>query len=247
MRRQRAIIAAVVLVAVGVGVAYWRSTPATAPAVVFPAPAAAAQVRIEHALAEDRAFRDDVVFLLVATLRDRCRPADTGLLARMANRAVLPILGAVSAVTLQHPDLDRPVYQFIQHLADSTTCDQPLRLPVAAGAPLEIDIEQYARTFPDSYFDPQRSSVPVDFGGRSLAERSGDACNSVVYSLLPLGGTDWRCSSLRAQARARVHGLCEDELQRQHGHSGGELDMAVGQGMQAAVVKSISALPQACR
>lgn len=129
----------------------------------------------------------------------------------------------------------------------TTRCGQPLQMPLAGGRSMQVDIEQYARTFPDSYFDPQRSSEPRDFGGLSLQQRAGNACNSVVYSVLPLGGTDWRCSSLRANARARVRGLCEDELRRQHGGTGGELDMAVGQGMQGAVVSAIAALPEDCR
>jgi len=165
----------------------------------------------------------------------------------MANRASLPVLAGVSAVTQQDPSLDRPIYQYIQHRADATRCGQLLQMPLAGGRSMALDIEQYARTFPDSYFDPQRSSEPRDFGGRSLQQRAGNACNSVVYSVLPLGGTDWRCSSLRANARAQVRGLCEDELRRQHGATGGELDMAVGQGMQAAVVAAIAALPEDCR
>ncbi len=180
-------------------------------------------------------------------MRDRCQPAQAGLLVRMANRASLPVLAAVSAVTQQDPSLDRPIYQYIQHRADATPCGQPLQMPLAGRRSMAVDIEQYARTFPDSYFDPQRSSEPRDFGGLSLQQRAGNACNSVVYSVLPLGGADWRCSSLRANARARVRGLCEDELRRQHGGTGGELDMAVGKGMQAAVVSAIAALPEDCR
>ncbi|PSD25706.1 hypothetical protein C7E17_26180, partial [Stenotrophomonas maltophilia] len=41
-------------------------------------------------------------------------------------------------------------------------CGQPLQMPQAGGRSMAVDIEQYARTFPDSYFDPQRSSVPRD-------------------------------------------------------------------------------------
>lgn len=216
-------------------------------AVPFPAPAADAARRIQQRLVEDIAFRNDVLFLLAATLRDRCQPAQAGLLARMANRASLPVLAAVSAVTSQDPTLDRPIYQYIQHRADQVRCGQPLRMPLAAGGSMAVDVEQYARTFPDSYFDPQRSSEPRDFAGLPLQQRADNACNSVVYSVLPLGGTDWRCSSLRTNARARVRGLCEDELRRPHGGIDGELDAAVGQGMQAAVVAAIVALPQDCR
>lgn len=216
------------------------------PAMAFPAPSRQAHARIEQLLAEDPAFRNDVVFLLVATLRDRCRPAEAGQLARMANRAALPVLAAVSAVTRREPALDRPIYRYVQHRADATGCDVALQVPAGAGV-LTVPTEHYAETFPDSYFDPQRRSVPRDFGGRALRERAADACNSVAYSLLPLGGTDWRCSTLQANARARVRGLCEAELRRQHGTATGELDMAVGRGMQDAVVQAVAVLPQECR
>lgn len=247
--RARWIIVAGVLVTSVVLLVWWhlRADITEPPAITFPAPASDASQRIEQRLGEDHAFRNDVLFLLAATLRDRCAPAQAGLLARMANRASLPVLAAVSAVTQQDPSLDRPIYQYIQHRADATPCGQPLQMPLAGGRSMAVDIEQYARTFPDSYFEPQRSSEPRDFGGLSLQQRAGNACNSVVYSVLPLGGADWRCSSLRANARARVRGLCEDELRRQHGGAGGELDMAVGQGIQGAVVSAIAALPEDCR
>lgn len=247
--RTRWIIVAGVLVTSVVLLVWWhlRVDVTEPPAIAFPAPATDASQRIEQRLVEDHAFRNDVLFLLAATLRDRCQPAQAGLLARMANRASLPVLAAVSAVTQQDPSLDRPIYQYIQHRADATPCGQTLQMPLAGGRRMAVDIEQYARTFPDSYFDPQRSSEPRDFGGLPLQQRAGNACNSVVYSVLPLGGTDWRCSSLRANARVRVRGLCEDELRRQHGDIGGELDAAVGPGMQAAVVSAIAALPEDCR
>lgn len=176
-------------------------------AVPFPAPAADAARRIQQRLVEDIAFRNDVLFLLAATLRDRCQPAQAGLLARMANRASLPVLAAVSAVTSQDPTLDRPIYQYIQHRADQVRCGQPLQMPLAAGGSMAVDVEQYARTFPDSYFDPQRSSEPRDFAGLPLQQRADNACNSVVYSVLPLGGTDWRAAAC-APMHARGCGGC---------------------------------------
>lgn len=243
----------VLLVAALLGVALWAGLPwrspqpLPAPARVAPGPGAALQAQIEQRLVQDSAFRNDVVFLLVATLRDRCVPAEAGVLARMANRAGLPVLAAISAVTAQDVRLDRPIYQYIQYRADTAACAVPLHLPGSNGEGLQVDVEQYARTFPDSYFDPQRRSLPRDFAGRSLLQRAGNACNSVVYSVLPLGAGDWRCSTLRAGARDRVRGLCEAEMQRQHGTTAGELDMAVGQGMQDAVVAAVAALPEACR
>ncbi len=174
MRRRWITVAGVLLATVALLV-WWqrRAAPTAPPAVAFPAPSSGAAQRIEQRLGDDHAFRNDVLFLLAATLRDRCQPAQAGLLARMANRASLPVLAAVSAVTQQDPALDRPIYQYIQHRADATPCDQPLQMPLAAGRSMAVDIEQYARTFPDSYFDPQRSSEPRDFGGLSLQHASG--------------------------------------------------------------------------
>ena len=249
MRRAHWLGIGAVLLLAGAALLVWQrwALQGRPPSVAFPAPVPGLQADIERHLREDRAFRDDVVFLLAATVRDRCVPAEAGVLARMANRAALPVLAAVSAVTAQDRRLDRPIYQFIQHRADSTDCGAPLELPASGAVPLQVDVEQYARSFPDSYYDPAHSSVPRDFGGRSLVERAGNACNSVVYSVLPLGPGDWRCSMLRANARSHVRGACESELQRQHGSTGGELDMAVGQGMQGAVVAAIAALPEGCR
>jgi len=249
MRRAHWLGIGAVLLLAGAALLVWQrwALQGRPPSVAFPAPVPALQADIERHLREDRAFRDDVVFLLAATVRDRCVPAEAGVLARMANRAALPVLGPVSAVTAQDRRLDRPIYQFIQHRADRTECGEPLQLPASGTQPLQVDVELYARSFPDSYYDPTHSRVPRDFGGRSLVERAGNACNSVVYSVLPLGPGDWRCSMLRANARSRVHGACESELQRQHGSTSGELDMAVGQGMQGAVVAAIAALPEGCR
>ncbi|KAG1083808.1 hypothetical protein G6F40_014658 [Rhizopus arrhizus] len=152
------------LVCGGVLAVWWhrRAAVSAPPALAFPAPAADARQRIEQRLIEEPAFRNDVLFLLAATLRERCQPAQAGRRARMANRASLPVLAAVSAVTQQDPTLDRPSYQYIQHRADALRCGQPLQMPLAAGRSMDVDIEQYARTFPDSYFDPQRSSEPRD-------------------------------------------------------------------------------------
>ncbi|GEM_PF-6954939 len=44
------------------------------PSVALPAPVPALQADIERHLHEDRAFRDDVVFLLAATVRGSLRP-----------------------------------------------------------------------------------------------------------------------------------------------------------------------------
>ncbi|MEE6229776.1 hypothetical protein, partial [Stenotrophomonas maltophilia] len=147
MRRRWLMAAGVLLVAV-VLLVWWQRqrAPTAPPAVAFPAPASDASQRIEQLLGDGHAFRNDVLFLLAATLRDRCQPAQAGVLARMANRASLPVLAAVSAVTQQDPSLDRPIYQYIQHRADATPCGQTLQMPLAGGRRMAVDIEQYART-----------------------------------------------------------------------------------------------------
>lgn len=59
---------------------WWQRqrAPTAPPAVAFPAPASDASQRIEQRLGDDHAFRNDVLFLLAATLRDRCQPAQAG-------------------------------------------------------------------------------------------------------------------------------------------------------------------------
>ncbi|NYB78079.1 MAG: hypothetical protein HZS22_09880, partial [Stenotrophomonas maltophilia] len=111
MRRRRIIATGMVLAVVALLVWWQQRAPIAPPAVAFPAPTSNASQRIEQRLGDDHAFRNDVLFLLAATLRDRCQPAQVGLLARMANRASLPVLAAVSAVTQQDSTLDRPIYQ----------------------------------------------------------------------------------------------------------------------------------------
>ena len=96
-------IGAVVLLAGAALLAWQRWAPqGRPPSVAFPAPVPALQADIERHLREDRAFRDDVVFLLVATVRDRCVPADARALARMADRAAPPVLGA-TPITVPMP------------------------------------------------------------------------------------------------------------------------------------------------
>lgn len=50
-------------------------------------------------LANTANLRNDVLFLVIAAARDRCAPAEAGSLARMANRAQLPVLSGVSQAT----------------------------------------------------------------------------------------------------------------------------------------------------
>ncbi|MCR1806226.1 hypothetical protein NTC87_13580, partial [Stenotrophomonas geniculata] len=80
MKRTRWIIVAGVLVTSVVLLVWWhlRVDVTEPPAIAFPAPATDASQRIEQRLGEDHAFRNDVLFLLAATLRDLCQPAHTG-------------------------------------------------------------------------------------------------------------------------------------------------------------------------
>ncbi len=76
MRRRWITVAGVLLATVALLV-WWqrRAAPTAPPAVAFPAPSSGAAQRIEQRLGDDHAFRNDVLFLLAATLRDRCQPA----------------------------------------------------------------------------------------------------------------------------------------------------------------------------
>lgn len=209
-------------------------------------PDQAQRIRIASFLDSDSQFRNDVVFLVVATVRDRCARQEAGALARMANRASLPVLAATSRITEANPDLDRPIYDFVQSTADGIACGEAVRI-AGAGNVWSIDPVRYAQTFPDSYFDPDRGSIPRDFDGQPLAQRAGNACNSIVYAVLPLGHVDWRCSTLRATVRKRIRDICELEQRQEGGAATGELDPDLGKRIEPDVVKAVSALPVECR
>ncbi len=179
----------------------------------------------------------------------------------LANRASELLGGARGEARLVHPNDDvnksqssNDVFPTAMHVAavevlmrDLLPALHTLHNTLALKAEAFADIVKIGRTHLQ---DATPLTLGQEFSGyvsqldHPLA-RVQDALRDLY--VLPLGGTDWRCSSLRANARARVRGLCEDELRRQHGGIGGELDAAVGQGMQAAVVSAIAALPEDCR
>lgn len=189
-------------------------------------------------------LRNDVVFLVVAAARDRCSPAERGSLARMANRAQLPVLEGVSAATGSNPDLERPLYRYIQAAASSVDCRMPLTL--AAQPP--ININTYAEGFPDSFHAPNRlAKPPSEYEGLSLAQRAAQPCRSVAYAVLPLGAPQWQCDSSRANARKRIVTLCEAELDRLGRTHEGELSPVIGDALAPAVAVVLGSLPAGCR
>ncbi len=267
MRRKQAWAAVVALLLVAAGVVAWRQwgawpvrqPPARVPAVVVQAPQPAVDVSpqpgaglsaaelagIHAAMAEQPGFASDLVFLVVASARDRCQPAHAGELARMANRAQLPVLHGVSRVTGVQPALDQPIYRYVQAAADAVVCGRSLRL---AEQPV-VELEGYARNFPDSYFAPGRQGdAPREYAGRSLAERAAQPCQTIAYVVLPLSAPDWRCDASRAGARQRIEHLCETARAADARLAvSGELSAAFGERLTAPVQDILAGMPQQCR
>lgn len=230
------------------------ATPAAPPVVVSPpieiapregAVLAAADIdRISTLLTAAPAFRNDVLFLVIASARDRCAPAQRGDMARMASRAQLPVLGGISEVTATAPALDRPIYRYVQAAADAVRCGHAFTL----GGPPRLELERYARGFPDTYFMPGRpDSVPSEYGGQALAQRANQPCQSIGYAVFPLAPPQWRCDAVRVGARRRILAHCEAMRMARGVDVTGELSPAFGEQLAAGVLDIVRTVPAGCR
>lgn len=199
---------------------------------------------INALLASEPGFRDDVLFLVIATARDRCVPDDSGSLARMANRAQLPILSAVSQITAAHPALERPLYRYIQGAAGAVDCKRPFGLAGSAA----IDLESYARRFPDSFRAPMGPDrVPSEYAGATLAQRAAEPCESVAYVVLPLGTPQWRCDAARSGVRRRIVSYCVSQRDGRGLRPNAELSAPFGKAIASGVAEIVGSIPSDCR
>lgn len=163
------------------------------------------------ALSSSPEAADDVVFLAVAAAYGRCHPSQAHDLGAMAARARLPVLTGLGGILGPHTASRASLLAGIRDLSSRMPCDGPVDLTVGPFRQ-RVEVGAYAAAFPDSYFDPTLQQVPVEFAGRSLAERAVDECSRVGYAVLPLDAPRaWQCTALRAQARQRVDGLCRAE------------------------------------
>ncbi|WP_295934178.1 hypothetical protein [uncultured Xanthomonas sp.] len=221
--------------------------PPTVPAFhVAPLSEDAADKRITTLLQSDAAFARDATFLIAASVRERCAPAHSGELAKMANRARLPILVATSEVTTREPDLDHPIYQAIQRTAAAAPCGRALDL-TATGLPLQLDPERYAAAFPDSYYQPTLDTVPHEYAGQSLVARAAQECQSIAYAVLPLGRDGWQCRALWSGMRPRIVKACE-QARSEGGQGAGEaIPPEVAKRLTPVVAGLLEKLPESCR
>lgn len=185
-----------------------RQVPAE-PQVVLPSVAAGeALTAIGPALSVTPEAANDVVFLAVAAAYGRCAPAHAHEFGIMAARARLPVLVGLTGILGPHTGSRAELLAGIRELAARLPCDGLFDLSIGPFRQ-RINIQTYAMSFPDSYFDPALQFAPVEFAGRSLAERANDECNGVAYAVLPLDvPRAWQCVGLRSDARRRVVALC---------------------------------------
>jgi hypothetical protein len=193
---------------------YFKAVPAP-PAASAPQPA---PVRIDAkgrdaqalgSLLVDRpAFASDVVFLVVAAMRERCEPDHAHELAAMAARARLPVLAGVTDALGKDAERREALLEGIRSVAARAPCRAAFEMDIGAFRQ-RIEAVSYAAAFPDSYFDPGLSIVPNSFGKATLGERAADDCNRVAYAVLPLDEPRaWQCTALREAGRQHVLALC---------------------------------------
>ncbi|MXV07704.1 hypothetical protein DYQ95_11305 [Xanthomonas sp. LMG 9002] len=206
----------------------------------------AADKRITTLLQSDAAFARDATFLIVASVRERCAPAHAGELAKMANRARLPVLAATSEVTAREPDLDHPIYQAIQRIAAAAPCGRALDL-AATGLPLQLDPERYAAAFPDSYYQPTLDTVPHEYAGQPLGARAAQECQSIAYAVLPLGRDGWQCRALWSGVRPRIVKACEQARSEAGQGAGDAIPPEVANRLTPVVAGLLEKLPESCR
>ncbi|WP_369928291.1 hypothetical protein [Xanthomonas sp. NCPPB 2632] len=189
-----------------------RAEPPSVPAPSVPVTAVVARgsgtERLGSLLQGNAAFADDVVFLVVASVRTRCEPAHAHELAAMAAQARLPMLAGVTEAIGTQPTGRTDLLAAVRDLAARAPCTGPFVLTIG-GFTQRVDTERYAAAFPDSYFDPSMDVTPQEFTNRPLADRARDECGKVAYAVLPLDAPRaWQCAGLRAQGRERVRSLC---------------------------------------
>jgi hypothetical protein len=173
----------------------------------------------------------DVVFLTVAAAYGRCAPAHAHEFGAMAARARLPVLAGLTSVLGPHTGSRAVLLAGIRELAARVPCDGPFDLSIGPFRQ-RVNMQAYAASFPDSYFEPDLSAAPAAFAGRTLAERASDSCNGVAYAVLPLDAPRaWQCAALRAEARQRISALC-----------GGSADAAAQQ-----IHDAVTRLPSTCQ
>lgn len=187
-------------------------------------------------------FARDLLFLLAASLRDRCAPAHAHELARMAVAAHLPVLDGADAAVATAPGLRRATYAVVRRLAAAAPCGRTLRI-VIGGYGATFAPERYADAFPDSYFQPSLPTPPPDIADRDLGRRAADPCTPVVYAVLPLDAERaWSCLGLRATLRRRLRDTCDAGL-----HGGKTVDAPTAAHLAASLHDNLEALPAMCR
>lgn len=193
----------------------------------------AAGERVGRRMQADDAIADDVLFLIVASLRGRCLPERAHDLPRMAVLAHLPVLAAGGGDGAA-ASLRQDVAHVVKDIARRAPCHGTLALHIG-GFTRELDTNGYAQAFPDSYFDPALDAPSDEFKGASLEDRIHDSCASVAYAMLPLDAPRaWQCTGLRANARTHILQLCRSE--------GDHADLAA-----ADIQHFVGSLPATCR
>ena len=167
--------------------------------------------RVGARMQANESIANDVIFLIVATLRGRCQPSLAHDLPRMAVIARLPLLSSDGEADPYPESLRHDISHIVNAIVERANCTQPLTLQIGSYSSV-LDPEVYARSFPDSYFDPTVVAASKEALGANLEQRVADSCTAVVYAKLPLDDARaWQCTGLRRNARAAILHVCHSE------------------------------------
>jgi hypothetical protein len=173
--------------------------------------AGAEATRLGSRMQANQDIGNDVIFLIMATLRRRCHPALAHDLPRMAVIARLPLLSPDDGADLYSEDLRHDITYTVNEIAQRAACSQPLALRIGGYSGV-LYPEAYARAFPESYFSPTLVETSREAQGASLEQRVADSCTVVVYAKLPLDDVHaWQCAALRRNARDAILRVCHTE------------------------------------
>jgi len=168
-------------------------------------------IRVGSRMQANQDIGNDVIFLIMATLRRRCHPTLAHDLPRMAVIARLPVLSPGDGTDRYSEDLRHDITFTVNEIARRAACSQPLALRIGSYSSV-LDPEAYARAFPESYFSPTSVETSKEAQGASLEQRVADSCTAVVYAKLPLDNVHaWQCAALRRNARVAIFRVCHTE------------------------------------
>lgn len=227
MKKRWLLVAAIAAAGVPAGIAFIESNAQTgsrAPLPILPtAPTSgerppvsvvvsgAEAIQVSSRMKANPQVGNDVIFLIMASLRRRCYPELAHSLPRMAVIAHLPVLSPGDDGNIYSEELMHEISHTVADVVQRASCKQPLALQIGSYSSV-LNLEAYADDFPESYFAPPLVEASREPHTATLEQREADSCTAVVYAKLPLDDAHaWQCTGPRRSARITILHLCHAE------------------------------------